>query len=120
MSDDYLWDPTGDPEPAIRELEDTLAVLRFDGTWRPVVHQRRRRMWFGVAAGAAAVAAGVVVLLARPRNGHVQVTREPVESEAPGAGSSTAPPMRSSRGPDEVCPPRRDNRPASPTRLKSA
>ncbi len=88
MSDDYLWDPTGDPEPAIRELEDTLAVLRFDGTWRPVVHQRRRRARLGAAAGLVAVAAGVIVLLARSRDGDLHVTREPVETDAPLAGAS--------------------------------
>lgn len=31
MSDDYLWDRSGDPEPDIVTLEQTLAPLRHDG-----------------------------------------------------------------------------------------
>ncbi len=48
MSDKYLWDRSGEPEPDIVTLEQTLAPLRHDG--RPfdpavLIPARRRPMW---------------------------------------------------------------------------
>ena len=29
MSDDYLWDRTGEPDPEIQKLEEVLGTLRY-------------------------------------------------------------------------------------------
>jgi hypothetical protein len=83
MSDDYLWDKSGEPDPEIAKLEHTLGALGHDD--RPldlpgtIVPARARRpsilgRWFGggssadatalpgVPAGAWAAAAGVLVV----------------------------------------------------------
>lgn len=68
MSDDYLWDRSGAPDPEVDRLEELLARYRHRGPARLSLPARASilRRWFGPlatpAAGLAAVAA--VVLLA--------------------------------------------------------
>jgi FecR protein len=54
MSDEYLWDRSGEPDPEIERLETLLSPLRYKGERRPPVRNYR---WLGVAA--AVVLAGV-------------------------------------------------------------
>ncbi len=37
MSDDYLWDKTGEPDPEVARLEEALAPLRHQAEWRDPV-----------------------------------------------------------------------------------
>jgi hypothetical protein len=74
VSDDYLWDGTGEPDPEVARLEKALAPLRHEGVWRepaqlsaqreerPIERPRRffRRPAF-VAGTALALAAGVAL-----------------------------------------------------------
>ena len=68
MSDDYLWDGTGEPDPELAHLEATLGRLRWSSRrGRPNVSRsvrRRRLMACWIAAAAAliiAIGSGVVV-----------------------------------------------------------
>ncbi|HUS05961.1 MAG TPA: FecR family protein [Bryobacteraceae bacterium] len=55
MSDQYLWDKTGQPDPEIQKLEELLHPLRHT---RPLQMPRRRtNRWVGIAAGVALLAA---------------------------------------------------------------
>lgn len=79
MSDDYLWDRTGEPDPDVARLEKALGPLRHEGEWRepPQVsagqgasqasrsagpRPARRRSAF-IAGGALALAAGIALAL---------------------------------------------------------
>ncbi len=59
MSDDYLWDRSGEPDPEVQRLERILGSLRYE---RPapllVERPRRSRYRFLAAAAAALVVAG--------------------------------------------------------------
>jgi hypothetical protein len=60
MTDDYLWDRTGEPDPDIRELERALAPLRYrQRALRPGL---RHPLW-GLAAAAAFLAGAGLLLL---------------------------------------------------------
>jgi len=56
MSDDYLWDGTGKPDPAVERLENALAPVRYRPGPLPVSLARRRSplLQAGVAAALAA------------------------------------------------------------------
>src|SRR5258708_2953539 len=87
MSDDYLWDGSGEPDPQIQKLESTLGRLRHNrpGPEFPEIATlaqpaRRARflafpLWSQWAAAAAAVLviAAVAFILLRPKS--VPVTR---------------------------------------------
>jgi hypothetical protein len=75
MSDEYLWDRSGPPDPEIEQLESTLASLRY--RHRPELFAKgpdRPRYWW--AAAAVALAAAGLSQLAAPgaRNSGWQVT----------------------------------------------
>jgi hypothetical protein len=67
MNDDYLWDGSGEPDPEIQKLENTLAKFRHEGqapefpeiatTQQPRIWQRLLplRWSFGLAAATAAI-----------------------------------------------------------------
>jgi len=57
MNDDYLWDKSGEPDPAVERLENLLSPLRHQPGQIPAWPSRRPR-W-----AALAVAASVVVVL---------------------------------------------------------
>ena len=65
MEDNYLWDRSGEADPEIRELEETLGTLRYQS--RPLDIPRnlqlgRRRSFFPAMAIAAAIALCAVLL----------------------------------------------------------
>jgi hypothetical protein len=62
MSDDYLWDRKGAPDPDVARLEQLLAPLAHDAPLRT----RGPRTWWVVGAAVAAAAA-VAIVLALPR-----------------------------------------------------
>jgi hypothetical protein len=64
MSDDYLWDRSGTPEPDVKQLEDLLAPLRHDAPLRARPPHRRAYVAAGIAIAAAA--AVVLWIAARP------------------------------------------------------
>lgn len=57
MSDEYLWDRTGPPDPEIAELEALLAPLRHDDSKRLRALPPRRWQWRSPALAAAALLA---------------------------------------------------------------
>jgi hypothetical protein len=70
MSDDYLWDRSGPPDPDVKQLEDLLAPLRHDAPLDEVrVRRRRRRMLPWISGVIAAVAAVLAIVFAWPRGG---------------------------------------------------
>jgi len=64
MSDDYLWDRKGAPDPDVARLEQLLAPLAARDTGAPL--RKSRRMWW-IAGAAVAAAAAIAVVLALPR-----------------------------------------------------
>jgi hypothetical protein len=62
MSDEYLWDRSGEPDPEIERLEELLSPFRYQDRRKPPV---RKYGWWMAAAAAAVVAIGV--WLAVPR-----------------------------------------------------
>ena len=66
MSDDYLWDRTGEPDPEIQQLEKVLGTLRYEP--RPLVIPPQRQSWFRTSlsrgyAPPLAIAATITVML---------------------------------------------------------
>jgi len=81
MSEEYLWDRSGPPDPEIERLERTLGPLRYGH--RGTVYEadgfretpRRPRIWWAAAAAVALAAAGLSQLAAPgARNTGWQVT----------------------------------------------
>jgi hypothetical protein len=55
MTEDYLWDRSGPPDPEIENLERTLAAVSYRALGRPrevVPRPARSRVWWAVAAAA--------------------------------------------------------------------
>jgi hypothetical protein len=76
MSDEYLWDRNGPPDPQIEELEQTLGALRYKSRpfEVPAVTQSQRRDFFrnvnlrlAIAAALAIMFLGGVLLVASRR-----------------------------------------------------
>ncbi|HUJ61700.1 MAG TPA: hypothetical protein VLX92_24520 [Kofleriaceae bacterium] len=61
MSDDYLWNRSGPPDPEVARLEQLLGPLAHDAPLRAVPPRRRRALALGIVVIAAA--AGVVLWL---------------------------------------------------------
>jgi FecR protein len=76
MSEEYLWDRSGPPDPEIERLERTLAPLRY--RHRAEAYRetpKRPRIWWAAAAAVALAAAGLSQLAAPgTRNTGWQVT----------------------------------------------
>lgn len=84
MSDEYLWDRSGEPDPEVQRLEALLKPLRHErpapdfGAIEPVADRASRlnwlRMWWprlavaGAAAAVALVAVGVLLTYRGPRS----------------------------------------------------
>ncbi len=67
MSDDYLWNRSGTPDPDVERLEKLLAPLAHDAPLDEVRLRRKRRTpWFVIGAVIAAAAA-VAIYIALPR-----------------------------------------------------
>ena len=65
MNDDYLWDRSGEPDPEIQKLEETLGTLRYQPQPLEIPHDiqmGRRRKFFPALAIAAAMALVAVLL----------------------------------------------------------
>jgi hypothetical protein len=65
MEDNYLWDRSGEPDPAIQELEAILGTLRYQPRPLEIPHHiqpGRRRSFFPALAIAAALALFAVLL----------------------------------------------------------
>lgn len=67
MTDDYLWDRSGAPDPEVAKLEGLLSPLAHDAPLDEVRMRRRRPRTPWILAGAlVAIAAAVAIYLARP------------------------------------------------------
>ena len=68
MSDDYLWDRSGPPDPDVQRLEELLSPLRHDAPLDEVrVQRKRRRPWLVGGIAIVVAAAAVIVVVAWPR-----------------------------------------------------
>jgi mRNA-degrading endonuclease toxin of MazEF toxin-antitoxin module len=92
MSDDYLWDRTGEPDTDVQELENVLGTLRYQP--KPFVLPEDAqvvspRKWFPLMAIAAAIA-----LLALAMGIWIKVQRQntpqPVVARSPKTGNKNA------------------------------
>jgi hypothetical protein len=101
MSDDYLWDKTGQPDPEIQQLEEILGTLRYQPKPLDVPRDlvvRRRRSYIPLLAIAAslllALLAGGIWLRARS---HADIPQQAlVETPKPeptGTKSAPNPPV---------------------------
>ncbi len=66
MSDDYLWDRSGKPDPEVEQLEKLLSPLGHDAPLAQL-RPRRRVRWIIASSVVAAAAAAVVLVVALPR-----------------------------------------------------
>jgi len=66
MSDDYLWDRSGPPDPEIERLEQVLAPLRYRHRATPPVAARPAAKWWMAAAAAVLAAVATWQLTIRP------------------------------------------------------
>ncbi len=68
MSNDYLWDRSGRPDPEIERLEKTLGALRYGRECAPLALELRiaRRWWPGAIAAAVVVALAAWQSMPRP------------------------------------------------------
>lgn len=65
MEDNYLWDRSGEPDPAIQELEAILGTLRYQPRPLEIPHDNqtaRRRNYYPAMAIAAAIALFAILL----------------------------------------------------------
>ena len=69
MSDDYLWDRSGPPDPEVQKLEKLLAPLRHEAPLDEVRMRRKKRPpWLIVVGVAVAAAAAIVLFIALPKD----------------------------------------------------
>jgi hypothetical protein len=66
MSDDYLWDRSGAPDPDVAGLEQLLSPLAHDAPLDELTVRRRRRTSWIVAGSLVAIAAAVAIVIALP------------------------------------------------------
>src|SRR5262245_16360147 len=69
MSDDYLFDRSGKPDPEVERLEKLLAPLAHDAPLDELRVRRKRRPPWLVLGVAIAAAAALVIYLALPGRG---------------------------------------------------
>ena len=64
MNEDYLWDKSGEPDPEIERLENTLASLRFKRPIEPLPLPAHPRWSFRLSSSPAlAIAATLLILI---------------------------------------------------------
>jgi len=66
MNEDYLWDKSGEPDPEIQQLEQTLGRLRYKRPVQPLPLPRLARPWYrpGLSPMLAIAATLVILVLA--------------------------------------------------------
>lgn len=69
MSDDYLWDRSGTPDPDVAKLEGLLSPLAHTAPLDEVRMRRPRRARWWIAGALVAAAAAVAIYVALPRPG---------------------------------------------------
>jgi hypothetical protein len=65
MEDNYLWDRSGEPDPEVQQLEETLGTLRYQPQPLEIprnIRPGRRRSFFRAMAIAAAIALFAILL----------------------------------------------------------
>jgi hypothetical protein len=94
MNDDYLWDKSGPPDPAVQQLEEILGTLRYQPKPFEIpldAPAPRRRNYYPLLAIAAtlllALLAGAIWLQVRTRD-----ERLPEQALVPGASPISPPP----------------------------
>jgi hypothetical protein len=106
MKDDYLWDGTGEPDPDIQRLEQTLGRFRYQPKpLKDAFDQQllaRRTNWWPRLAAAAAIILMALVGLWVARNQPSGVTQQPIAG-SPGTTDQPAP--RPKRDGGNVIPP---------------
>jgi hypothetical protein len=114
MNEDYLWDKSGEPDPEIQQLEQTLGSLRYKRPVKPLElpPHATARPWYGQGfSPALAIAATLVALIlagglwlglrrANPSNGSetVATRRAPDAIKSPQSVSGPSRPV----GPIEI------------------
>jgi hypothetical protein len=98
MSDDYLWDRSGEPDPEIARLEKTLGRLRHQPeTVKLPLPVQARRPFFPALAAAAIIlmvlAAGLWLALRRSINEERNDPRVVIASPVPGLLAQTKTPV---------------------------
>jgi hypothetical protein len=84
MSDDYLWDRSGPPDPEVERLEALLSPLAHDAPLDELrLRRRSRRPWF-VLGIAVAAAAAVVLYVALPRGAQPRGAQRACGAGGPG------------------------------------
>ena len=85
MSDDYLWNRSGDPDPEIEKLETLLACYRQTGTkpapWRPA--RSRALLWLAAAASVAVAFLAARAFLAKPPASTASAWRVTIGNDRP-------------------------------------
>jgi hypothetical protein len=93
MNEDYLWDRSGEPDPAVRELEDVLGSLRYQPkplrlpATSQIGRPRRRTPWLAVAAAVAFLVLAVGVWV-RMKLSAPSVHPEIATGTEPGSGQN--------------------------------
>ena len=102
MSDDYLWDKSGDPDPQIQQLEEILGTLRYQP--KPLNFPRQRNYYFPLLAIAATVLVALLTgglwLQLRTNEASIPVVAiaEPVNATGEPLNPPTNPPLSVSTG----------------------
>jgi hypothetical protein len=112
MNEDYLWDKSGEPDPEIQQLEQTLGRLRYKRPAQPLPLPTLARPWYrpGFSPMLAIAATLVILVLAgslwlslrrtNSNNGSdsVATSTAPKVTKSPQLASGPAPPV----GPIEI------------------
>jgi hypothetical protein len=102
VSDQYLWDKSGEPDPDIVALEEALAPLKHKEQGyqtepkRTAIAQPAQRLWprvvLALAAALALGVVGLVTLRPAPRVAEIDSTPLPTAPDLPSAAASNAVP----------------------------